>query len=87
MKYIILFMLMFSIGCTENIWAKQYGGNITENLPCNQKLMNITWKEVSIWTLTRPMMEEEEANTYTFRESSSFGMIEGTITIKEHKCK
>jgi hypothetical protein len=48
------------------------------------KLVNITWKEDDVWYLTRPMHSEEVPEEYTFKESSSFGIMEGTMTIKEH---
>ena len=65
--------------------ARNYGGDITLKLEPNRKLENITWKEDSLWYLTRPMNENEQAITYTFEQSSEFGVFEGTVTVIESK--
>ncbi len=77
--------IVLSTGCTENQKAKKYGGSTTYELPKGQKLINITWKDNNIWYLTRPMNENETAEIYTFQEESSYGVWEGTVTIKETK--
>lgn len=33
----------------------------------NQKLEEITWKDDSLWYLTRPMTDDDVAETHTFR--------------------
>lgn len=72
-------------GC-EQTMAKSFGGDMTITLEPNQKLEMITWKDDdSLWYLTRPMKEDEEAETYTFQQSSEFGIFEGTVTIVEVK--
>ena len=71
--------------CTQNERAKSFGGTATVNLPQGQKLVNITWKEDQIWYLTRPMSSTDTAETYTFQEESSYGMMEGTVILKESK--
>ncbi|AKQ08470.1 hypothetical protein PQE66_gp155 [Bacillus phage PBC2] len=71
-------------GCGQ--WgAKKFGGNYEVNLPKGEKLVNATWKESNLWYLTRPMTEEDKAETYKFKEDSTFGVMEGTVTIKESK--
>lgn len=77
-------MVLFgATGCQSA--AKNFGGSYTETLPQGQKLINATWKEDSLWYLTRPMKEDEEAETYTFKQDTEFGIMEGTVTIKEVK--
>ncbi len=71
--------------CTQNERAKSFGGTATINLPQGQKLVNITWKEDQIWYLTRPMSSTDSAETYTFQEESSYGVMEGTVILKESK--
>ena len=62
------------------------GGNTTINLEPNQKLELITWKDDdSLWYLTRPMREDEEAEIHTYQQSSEFHIFEGTVTIIETK--
>lgn len=67
--------------------ARNFGGDITLVLPPNTKLEEITWKEDSLWYLTKPMKEEDIAETHTFQQSSEFGIFEGTVTIIESKTK
>ena len=63
--------------------TKSFGGNMTLELEPGQKLEEITWKEDSLWYLTRPMREDEVPETHTFQQSSNFGIIEGTVTVIE----
>lgn len=80
----IIFTLSFC-GC-EQTMTKSFGGSMTITLEPNQKLEMITWKDDdSLWYLTRPMREDEEAETHIFEQSSEFGIFEGTVTIIEVK--
>lgn len=72
-------------GCTEQDMAKEWGGTYTMDLPKGEKLMEVTWKDTDLWYLTRPMRDDEEPETYTFREDSEFGIWEGTVIIVESK--
>lgn len=65
--------------------AKNLGGDVTVDLPEDTKLEEITWKDDSLWYLTRPMRDNEEAEVHTFQQSSNFGVFEGTVTVIEHK--
>lgn len=71
-------------GCTEQSITREFGGSMTLELPANQKLEEITWKDDNLWYLTRPMREDEE-ETYVFQASSSWGVFEGTVTVIEKK--
>ena len=85
---LVAFVVLFGIltpSCTEQQRAKSWGGATTMDLPPGKKLVNVTWKQENFWYLTRSMRADEEAETYTFQESSAFGVMEGTVTIKEHK--
>lgn len=87
--YVFVFMMLVStiliIGCTQNQRAKQFGGKTTIELNSGEKLIEATWKDDEIWYLTRPMRDGEEAETYEFKEKSSFGILEGTVVFKEKK--
>jgi hypothetical protein len=87
MKKLIIAICSISIlaSCTQNERAKNFGGTATINLPENTKLVNVTWKEDQIWYLTRPMSSTDSAETYTFYEESSYGVMEGTVILKESK--
>lgn len=79
---LVLFALSFS-SCTENQRVKTFGGTGTIDLPAGQKLVNITWKNNNAWYLTRQMNDSDKVESYTFQESSSFGLVEGTMIIRE----
>lgn len=86
MKKIIMILLSIMtiglIGC-QGI-AKNYGGDISLELEAGLKLEEITWKDDSLWYLTRPMREDELPETHVFRQSSEWGIFEGTVTVIEH---
>jgi hypothetical protein len=82
---VISVAMMSLVSCTENSRVKNFGGEGTINLPQGRKLVNVTWKETEIWYLTRPMDSSDVAQTYTFQEESSWGMVEGTFNIVETK--
>lgn len=81
---ILLFIFCFT-GCTAQHRAKEWGGNYTMELPKGEKLVEVTWKDSNIWYLTRPMRENDEPETYTFKEDSEWGVFEGTVTIIESR--
>jgi hypothetical protein len=71
--------------CTQNQRAKKWGGTADYDLECNKKLVEVTWKGDQMWFLTRDMKEDEVAETYEFKEQSSYGLLEGTVKIRECK--
>ena len=89
MKRIIL-LLIISILCVSLFTGcqgatKSLGGSMEIKLKPNTKLELITWKEDSLWYLTRPMREDDVAETHTYQQQSEFGVFEGTVTIIETK--
>lgn len=58
--------------------TKNLGGTTEIELQKNEKLINVTWKDDSIWVLTK-----NEDKTYYFKEYSDYGLLEGTVIIKE----
>ena len=85
-KYIILLLAIITItSCTENSRAKGWGGTAEVVLPKGKKLVTATWKETSLWYLTKDMTEDDVAETYEFHEESSLGVMEGTYRIIEVK--
>lgn len=63
--------------------ARNLGGTVEIELEAGQKLEMITWKDESLWYLTRPMRSGEKAETHTFNQSSELGIIEGTVIVIE----
>lgn len=79
----IIGVVLSTAGCQYT--TKNLGGDMTLELKPNQKLEEITWKDDNLWYLTRPMREDEEAETHTFQQKSEMGVFEGTVTIVESK--
>ncbi len=87
---VVIFLLIstiFIFGCTKQAQVFEFGGTAEIKLQPNQKLVNMTWKNDNLWFLTRPMITTDSCQTYSFYESSSFGVYEGTLIIKEIKTK
>lgn len=85
-RKIVLLTILLSVvlmGCQNAV--RSFGGSMTIELEPGQKLEEITWKEDSLWYLTRPMTEDDVAETHTFQQSSEWGVFEGTVTIVETK--
>lgn len=85
LKCLLLVVLVMAVGCTRNQRAKSFGGTATETLPVGTNLVTTTWKQDSLWLLTRPMRTNETEEIYEFRESSAFGLIEGKVIIQEKR--
>ncbi len=86
MRFVLL-LCLFGSGCTDNIAAKSWGGSTTMEIADCQKVVNVTWKDANLWCLTRPFHEGDVAETYSFKEDSAYGVLNGTVTIKEHCAK
>lgn len=63
--------------------ARSFGGSVTLRLDPGTKLEEITWKDDSLWYLSRPMREDEVPETHTFQQSSEWGVFEGTVIVIE----
>jgi hypothetical protein len=72
-------------GCTENNRARVWGGTETIQLEEGVRLVNVTWKgdkgSTSLWMLTKK--DTIKPSTYSFKEKSSFGVMEGEVIIIE----
>ena len=90
MKNKLIFVLAIGVLCVSLLTGcqgvtKSFGGSMILNLEPNQKLEEITWKDDSLWYLTRPMTDDDIAEIHTFQQQSEFGIFEGTVTIIETK--
>lgn len=82
---IILCVMVIALsidGCSHAV-TKNFGGEMTIELEPGQKLEAVTWKEDSLWILTRPMRDDEVPETHTFYEDAEFNVLEGKVTIVE----
>jgi len=73
-------------GCTAQERARAFGGTESIQLDCGQKLVTVTWKDTTLWTATRPMLDDEVPETYTFHADTAYGIMEGTVKINEVAC-
>lgn len=80
---VVLTAIIMSVACLTGCQSatKNYGGKTTVKLEPNQKLEEITWKDDSLWYLTRPMTDDDVAETHTFRQQRDLGAFEGTVRI------
>ena len=88
MKKIIVAILAVAMALAMsscNAVAKNWGGTATVDLEPGRKFVDITWKEDSLWVLTKDMGADDVAETYYFEEDANFGILEGTVIIREHK--
>ncbi len=82
---VLLSTCFLAISCTSQQRAS-YGGGATEiTVPKGEKLINASWRGTHVWCLTRPMRKDEEPEIYTLQENSSFGIMQGKVTLKESK--
>ena len=86
-KVILVLAIAMMFSCTENSRAKRFGGEAKLDVPCGQKVINITWKESELWYSTIPMEAGYVPVTHTFREESNFKIMEGSYLLIETKCK
>ena len=82
---LLIFALVFVAGCTANVRAKHFGGDMTINVPPGNKIISATWKQDQLWYHYRPMHPGEVPEVTIFKERSSFGMLEGSVTFIESK--
>lgn len=79
---LLLIVLVSMTGCSQHM-AKNWGGEMTIELEPGKGLELITWKDDSLWILTKERPEDQAPVTHTFQESTDWGVFEGTIHIVE----
>jgi hypothetical protein len=80
---LVVCLMLACVSCTENLRTRTYGGTSTVELDPGQKLVEVTWKETSLWYLTEPMEPGYEPKTKVFQEDSRFGIMEGKVIFHE----
>jgi hypothetical protein len=80
-----LFGIVLLVSCTGNQRARTFGGTETIQLEEGVRLVNVTWKGREgggdLWILTKK--DTTKATTYSFKEKSNFGVMEGEVIIIE----
>ena len=88
-KFLLLLVTaaLFLTSCTEQSRTRYFGENMEISIDPGWKLMEATWKDEDLWILIEPMEEDYVPKTKVFKEKSSFGLLEGSITFKEYRKK
>lgn len=83
MKRTVLTTLALTLmlaGCTEQRRARSFGGTTEVKLSPGDKVVGATWKDSSLWVLTRPARAGEQPETLHLHESSSMGVMQAAPT-------
>jgi len=81
-KVVVLLLLAVTLfSCTANERARNLGGTEHITLDKGDRLVNVTWKQDDLWILTK--QDNTKPSTYSFKEKSSYGIMEGEIVITE----
>lgn len=84
---VLLTLLTFAMtACTANQRAKTFGGETTVQVPCDHVVFDVTWKGEDLWYATQPPRPDWRPERKTFIEASSYGVIEGKVTLVESRC-
>lgn len=83
--FVILGLWSCSRTFSEQGITRSYGGEMEVDLEPNRKLVEITWKDASLWYLTKAMTDDDVAEDYIFQEKDVTGWLEGSVIIHEHK--
>lgn len=75
---VLLVTSMLVSSCTDNQRAKNFGGTQEVKLGPNEKFVNITWKNNSLWVI----VQDTTTGIFYAKERSSFGLIQGQVIIK-----
>lgn len=70
---IVLCVVCNNRSCSEQSTIRNWDGETEVILEPNRKLLEVTWKDNSLWYLTREMKEDEEAEDYIFQEKNTTG--------------
>lgn len=72
------------IGCGQFV-SRKLGGDTTIKLEKGERLVEATWKDNSLWYFVEPMDSDYIPKTKVFKESSQFGVLEGTVIFVEQR--
>ena len=81
-----MFTVFLILACTDNQRTKAFGGSMSVEVPCNQQVFDVTWKEQNLWYATQPAPSGWTPQTKRFVEYSNFGVIQGEVVLNESRC-
>ena len=74
------------LACTDNQRTKVFGGDMTIPVPCDQVVFDVTWKGEDLWYATQPAGQGWRPEKKVFTEYSSYGLVQGRVTLVESRC-
>ena len=80
---IIAGLLFGAVGGCKQKFAKTLGGSTTITLPKGRKVLSCSWKDSSVWVVSRPAKDGEQPETLIYSEHSSYGILQGEVVIQE----
>lgn len=88
MKKVLFWMLslifvLFVSGCTENQYARTFGGTMKVKVKSGYKVTSATWKEDDLFYFIEPMEKDYQPKKKYFIEDSNFGMVESEVVFIE----
>lgn len=83
----MVILLLALISCTENQRSRAFGGTMEVRAPCDQSVFDVTWKGENLWYATQQAREGWVPETKSFKEHSSYGVIQGEVVIIESRCQ
>lgn len=85
-KILFIFGLVLCLTSCEQVITRQYGGTTTIKLEPDEKLVEVTWKgDGDLWYLVEPMDSHYVPKTKVFKESSTYGVMEGKVVFIEQR--
>ncbi len=84
-KILFVLLAVATLTSCDQYFTRQYGGNTTIKLEKGEKLIEATWKGADLWYLVEPMDSDYTPKTKVFKESSLYGVMEGSVTFIESK--
>ena len=87
MKKLIVILLGISmLTSCEQYFTRKFDTNTTITLEKGEKLIEVTWKDGgNLWYLVEPMDSDYTPKVKVFKESSVYGVMEGSVTFVETK--
>ena len=81
----VLFVIVTLTSCDQYV-TRRFGGDTTIELKKGEKLIEVTWKSNGdLWYLVEPMDSDYTPKTKVFKESSLYGLMEGSVKFIESK--
>ena len=78
--------LLLLLSCTDNQRAKVLGGSVSVQVPCDQQVFDVTWKDENLWYATQPAGASWRPEKKVFTEYSSYGIVQGQVVLLESRC-